>query len=304
MSPSAPSTPKSASSSGSGSASCTRRSPSPPCWSPTIRKRRWRWPTASPSSTRGDWSRSGPPAEIYDQPHNEFVMKFLGPATELDGAWVRPHDLVLHRDRGIGGHVAGWSGSPISASRFGSTSSWTTGAPHGSSSARGAANELDLVPGDQAWVTRATPSSAPLLFLPGGRLGLRVGGRRDLLVHQSWPHQVQYAVGNGLAEGAMPHKQAKPQGAIENIEGLVDVQVGSQLAGGDAFCQGCCPPGSAVSEEPGPGSPGPARGRPGSRRPAPGSAPRSSRRTYRRPCASAGGRPRRSSRAGQPGLGR
>ena len=38
----------------------------------------------------GRLEQVGAPAEIYDKPDNEFVMRFLGPATELDGSWVRP----------------------------------------------------------------------------------------------------------------------------------------------------------------------------------------------------------------------
>jgi sulfate/thiosulfate transport system ATP-binding protein len=37
----------------------------------------------------------GSPDELYDQPANDFVMKFLGPTTELGGRLVRPHDLQL-----------------------------------------------------------------------------------------------------------------------------------------------------------------------------------------------------------------
>src|SRR5260370_21513174 len=80
--------------------------------------------------------------------------------------------------------------------------------------------------------------------------GTLPAGPRDLLVLESWPHQGQHMVGGGLAERAVPHEQAKPQGAIEDIEGVVDVQVGSQLAGGNAFLQGCRPPGSALGEDP------------------------------------------------------
>ena len=54
----------------------------------------------------GRLEQIGAPAEIYDKPDNEFVMKFLGPATELDGVWVRPHDLVIHNEPGIGGQGA------------------------------------------------------------------------------------------------------------------------------------------------------------------------------------------------------
>jgi sulfate transport system ATP-binding protein len=37
----------------------------------------------------------GTPDQLYDQPANDFVMRFLGPVTELDGQLVRPHDLEL-----------------------------------------------------------------------------------------------------------------------------------------------------------------------------------------------------------------
>ncbi|GAA3631633.1 TOBE-like domain-containing protein [Kineosporia mesophila] len=37
----------------------------------------------------------GAPADLYDRPANDFVMKFLGPVTTLDGQLVRPHDIEL-----------------------------------------------------------------------------------------------------------------------------------------------------------------------------------------------------------------
>jgi sulfate transport system ATP-binding protein len=38
----------------------------------------------------------GSPDDLYDKPANDFVMRFLGPVTELSGALVRPHDIELH----------------------------------------------------------------------------------------------------------------------------------------------------------------------------------------------------------------
>src|SRR5260370_35112096 len=35
------------------------------------------------------------PRELYDSPANEFVMSFVGQATRIDDAWVRPHDFEL-----------------------------------------------------------------------------------------------------------------------------------------------------------------------------------------------------------------
>ena len=37
----------------------------------------------------------GTPDELYDEPANDFVMRFLGPVTQLGGELVRPHDVEL-----------------------------------------------------------------------------------------------------------------------------------------------------------------------------------------------------------------
>jgi sulfate transport system ATP-binding protein len=37
----------------------------------------------------------GSPHEVYDHPSNPFVMKFLGPVTQIGGNLVRPHDIEL-----------------------------------------------------------------------------------------------------------------------------------------------------------------------------------------------------------------
>ena len=43
----------------------------------------------------GKVEQAGSPHEVYDNPANPFVMRFLGPVTELDGHLVRPHDIEL-----------------------------------------------------------------------------------------------------------------------------------------------------------------------------------------------------------------
>ena len=35
------------------------------------------------------------PRALYDEPANEFVMRFVGTVNRLDDAWVRPHDVEL-----------------------------------------------------------------------------------------------------------------------------------------------------------------------------------------------------------------
>jgi sulfate/thiosulfate transport system ATP-binding protein len=39
----------------------------------------------------------GTPDQLYDEPANDFVMRFLGPVTQLGDELVRPHDLELHQ---------------------------------------------------------------------------------------------------------------------------------------------------------------------------------------------------------------
>ncbi len=102
----------------------------------------------------GRLEQSGAPAEMYDHPANEFVMKFLGPATVLDGSWVRPHDLIVRRQPNAGDHpgvvervthlgfevrvdlrMEGWGSTWVQLSR-------------------GAAADLDLSPDDLVWLSQ------------------------------------------------------------------------------------------------------------------------------------------------------
>ena len=48
----------------------------------------------------------GGPDQLYDEPANDFVMRFLGPITQLGDRLVRPHDVELLADD-PGGAVAG-----------------------------------------------------------------------------------------------------------------------------------------------------------------------------------------------------
>ena len=91
----------------------------------------------------GRLEQVGTPADMYDYPANEFVLTFLGPATQLDGQWVRPHDLTVHPledGRPAGDAVEGTVAdtSPISASRSRPTSSSRAVGRAGSSSAAAA----------------------------------------------------------------------------------------------------------------------------------------------------------------------
>jgi sulfate transport system ATP-binding protein len=56
--------------------------------------------------SHGRLEQVGTPAECYDHPVNEFVLRFLGPATLHHGSWIRPHDLELSRQPIDGGSPA------------------------------------------------------------------------------------------------------------------------------------------------------------------------------------------------------
>ncbi|HKY15780.1 MAG TPA: sulfate ABC transporter ATP-binding protein [Microthrixaceae bacterium] len=49
----------------------------------------------------------GPPDDLYDHPANNFVMRFLGPVTQLGDALIRPHDVEIHPTDPGGGALRG-----------------------------------------------------------------------------------------------------------------------------------------------------------------------------------------------------
>jgi sulfate transport system ATP-binding protein len=100
----------------------------------------------------GHLEQLGTPAEIYDAPTNEFVLKFLGPATQLDGVWVRPHDLMLHRDGQTADHRAKVERITHLGFEVRLDLLLDDGGTTWVQLSRGAADELGLVVGDEVWV--------------------------------------------------------------------------------------------------------------------------------------------------------
>jgi sulfate/thiosulfate transport system ATP-binding protein len=43
----------------------------------------------------GEIEQVGSPRDLYEKPANEFVMRFVGPVSELSGRWMRPHDVEI-----------------------------------------------------------------------------------------------------------------------------------------------------------------------------------------------------------------
>lgn len=107
----------------------------------------------------GRLEQVGTPADLYDHPANPFVLRFVGPATELDGRPVRPHDLVLED-----GPVDGSQPATVErVTRLGFevrvelTVTLADGAPAGVwvQLSRREAERLPLAPGRRLWVARA-----------------------------------------------------------------------------------------------------------------------------------------------------
>jgi sulfate transport system ATP-binding protein len=107
----------------------------------------------------GRVEQAGAPTELYEQPANPFVMKFLGPVSRLGESLVRPHDLVLSSTPGDGALEAmvtrvvylGFEVRvEVQLAEAGAVSVQLT---------RGEADELELKAGDIAYV-RATAAPA------------------------------------------------------------------------------------------------------------------------------------------------
>jgi sulfate/thiosulfate transport system ATP-binding protein len=44
----------------------------------------------------------GTPRDLYERPTNDFVMRFIGPVSEIGGRWIRPHDVEILLEPGEG----------------------------------------------------------------------------------------------------------------------------------------------------------------------------------------------------------
>ena len=94
----------------------------------------------------------GTPDELYDEPANDFVMRFIGPVTQLGDRLVRPHDIevVLHD---VDGAVAG-TVSRIARIGFEVRVEVTTTPGHGVqvNLSRGERSALGLEAGTHVWL--------------------------------------------------------------------------------------------------------------------------------------------------------
>jgi sulfate/thiosulfate transport system ATP-binding protein len=110
----------------------------------------------------GHLEQVGTPADMYDQPDNEFVLTFLGPATKLGGTWVRPHDLAIYRENGV--HLGAYEGTVSRVTHLGFEVKVDVDLTDGESCwvqlSRGTAADLGLEAGQRVWVARAKAAAA------------------------------------------------------------------------------------------------------------------------------------------------
>jgi sulfate transport system ATP-binding protein len=105
----------------------------------------------------GRVAQVGTPDELYDRPANDFVMRFLGPVTQLGDELVRPHDLELHT--GDPGDATRGEVERITRIGFEVRVELTVGdQPVLVTMTRTQAQALGLTAGDLAWV-RPTPGA-------------------------------------------------------------------------------------------------------------------------------------------------
>ena len=116
----------------------------------------------------GRLEQVGAPAEMYDHPANEFVLTFLGPATRLGGAWVRPHDLAVHPVGEVPPPPGAAEGTVTRVTHLGFEVKVDVALAAGDDCwvqlSRGTAADLRLEPGQRVWVARTDqPVPVPML---------------------------------------------------------------------------------------------------------------------------------------------
>jgi sulfate transport system ATP-binding protein len=97
----------------------------------------------------------GSPRDLYERPANEFVMRFIGPVTQLGDRWLRPHDVDIRLEPAVGAteamiervtHLGFEVRVELSLGDGGATWVQTT---------RGHAEELELGEGQIVWLRPA-----------------------------------------------------------------------------------------------------------------------------------------------------
>jgi sulfate transport system ATP-binding protein len=104
----------------------------------------------------------GSPREVYEQPQSEFVMRFVGPVTEIGDGLVRPHDIDVRLDPDDGGLEAMIERVVHLGFEVRVELSLASNRRFWAQLTRARATELELEPGQIVWVRpdRPAPVSA------------------------------------------------------------------------------------------------------------------------------------------------
>jgi sulfate transport system ATP-binding protein len=112
----------------------------------------------------------GGPRELYDEPKTPFVMRFLGPVTQLGDALVRPHDIALSLDERPGSYEAQVARVVHLGFEVRAELVLGDGEEIEVQLTRGEADELELADGDIVYVRSTALSASPMRPGPSSAL--------------------------------------------------------------------------------------------------------------------------------------
>jgi sulfate transport system ATP-binding protein len=102
----------------------------------------------------------GSPRELYEQPANEFVMRFIGPVTKIGDEVVRPHDVDILAEPSSGTREALVQRVAHLSFEVRVELALDDGREIWAQLTRSQAEELELEPGQIVWVRSNQPSPA------------------------------------------------------------------------------------------------------------------------------------------------
>jgi sulfate transport system ATP-binding protein len=103
----------------------------------------------------------GAPRELYDQPANGFVMRFLGPVSQVGDKLIRPHDVEIALAAGDGARRARVERVVHLGFEVRVELALDDGDRLPAQLSRKEADELGVAEGDTVWVRAAEPADAP-----------------------------------------------------------------------------------------------------------------------------------------------
>jgi sulfate transport system ATP-binding protein len=114
-----------------------------------------------PGRGRGRIEQVGGPRELYDQPANGFVMRFLGPVSRIGDALVRPHDITILLSHEDGAREAVVARVVHLGFEVRVQLELAGEEPISAQVTRNEADELELVEGGTVWVRAADRPAVP-----------------------------------------------------------------------------------------------------------------------------------------------